>query len=574
MRKITLLFALLITSIGFSQNLITNGDFENGATGWIGGALNVVTENGNSYTSANVVTAANPWDANVSYVLTLEKDKTYKLTYDAWSDNGRTIIAGFGQNHDPWVAHTEVTAIATTVTTYTFTAKFTSDTDANARVLFDMGDQVGFIGIDNVMLEEVAEATAGQEVVQDFENGGLGGVFGASAASIVADPETAGTRGNVAMLSSNSGGEVWQGVNVELLKNVQLTTDKTMMMDVYSTSAITIAPKLVSGADGAPDSTTSVSHTGSGWETLTFTFDQGLDNTVAANGVYGAFVVYYNWDLGTGGYGTQDSRVFYIDNIKGNAVDAPAGATPPTTAAPTPPTRNAWDVISLYSDAYTNAASNFDAGWCGAGSIEEIEIAGNKTQAYKANACQGIVLDTGVDATVFTHMHVDVYIADGTDVTSSVFNLKFVNQPGGAAKEYNFNAASAPALEAGKWISIDVAVDLSTMTGFKEFGITSNVNGKLWYDNLYAYRAATASVDNNALLGFSMYPNPASNLLNISAKETIQNADVFNVLGKKVMSVNVNNTNASLDISNLASGIYLVKYNVGNTTGTAKFIKQ
>ena len=40
------------------------------------------------------------------------------------------------------------------------------------------------------------------------------------------------------------------------------------------------------------------------------------------------------------------------------------------------------------------------------------------------------------------------------------------------------------------------------------------------------------------------------------------------------MSVNVNDTKASIDVSNLSSGIYLIKYNVGNTTGTAKFIKQ
>jgi hypothetical protein len=88
------------------------------------------------------------------------------------------------------------------------------------------------------------------------------------------------------------------------------------------------------------------------------------------------------------------------------------------------------------------------------------------------------------------------------------------------------------------------------------------------------YVAGTASVDNNALLGFSMYPNPANNVLNISAKETIKNADIFNVLGKKVMSVNINKANGSIDVSNLSSGIYLIKYNVNDKVGTAKFIKQ
>jgi hypothetical protein len=84
----------------------------------------------------------------------------------------------------------------------------------------------------------------------------------------------------------------------------------------------------------------------------------------------------------------------------------------------------------------------------------------------------------------------------------------------------------------------------------------------------------TAGVESNVLLGFSMYPNPASNRLNISATETIQNAEIYNILGKNVMSVNVNDTKVSLDISNLASGIYIVKYNANDKIGTAKFIKK
>jgi hypothetical protein len=71
-----------------------------------------------------------------------------------------------------------------------------------------------------------------------------------------------------------------------------------------------------------------------------------------------------------------------------------------------------------------------------------------------------------------------------------------------------------------------------------------------------------------------MYPNPAANKLNISAKEIIQNAAVYNVLGKKVMSLEINKSSESIDISNLASGIYLIKYNVNDKVGTAKFIKQ
>ena len=418
-----------------------------------------------------------------------------------------------------------------------------------------------------------------QEVIQSFEADGAinGDPFGGMAAPVITT-DAGSNASKVLKIVANSATEVWQGINLNLTKNVQLTTTKTMSIDVFSATPITFLVKVNGGVNGAPEAAAAVTHDGNGtWQTLPFTFNTALDGkAAAAEGVYGSFVIHAYWKAGETGFAavTKDERTFYVDNISGIAVDAPTAATAPTTKAPTPPTRNAEDVISLYSDAYTDVAANSDAGWCGGNSFEEIMIEDNATRAWKGNPCQGIVLDAGVDASTFTHLHADIYIADGTDVTSSVFNLKFVQQPGGGALEKNFNAASSPMLEAGKWISIDVAVDLSTFTGFKEFGITSNLNGKVWYDNLYAYKVATASLNDNESLNVSMYPNPTSNRLNISAANTIKNAEIFNVVGKKVMSLDINKNSESIDVSKLASGIYLIKYTIDNAVGTAKFIKQ
>ncbi len=255
--------------------------------------------------------------------------------------------------------------------------------------------------------------------------------------------------------------------------------------------------------------------------------------------------------------------------------------SPPTTAAATPPVRNAWDVISLYSDAYTDVASNFDAGWCGANSVEEVMIAGNATLAWKSNVCQGIVLDAGVDASAFntaagTNLHVDLYIQAGTDVTSKVFNLKFVQQPGGAALEINLNASSTPPLVAGSWLSIDVPVDLTTFTGFKEFGVTSaNLNNIAWYDNLYVYRDATVlSTDDFDLADFSVYPNPTNNVWNVKTNNTIMNSiQVFDMLGKQVLSLNPRSEEAQIDASTLNSGLYFAKIDSNSGSKTIKLIK-
>jgi hypothetical protein len=266
---------------------------------------------------------------------------------------------------------------------------------------------------------------------------------------------------------------------------------------------------------------------------------------------------------------STNGDTFYIDNWYFANVPEPG----PSTAAPTPPERNAADVISLYSDAYTDVASNFDAGWCGASSVSEISVAGNATTAYLANPCQGIVLNDGVDASAFTNLHVDIYIEAGTDLTSSVFNLKFVNQPGGAALEMNLNIASSPALIAGQWLSVDLAVDLTNFTGFKEFGITSNLNNKVWYDNLYAYKGTPLSVGEIDEFNFVTYPNPIENTLNVSAGVVVDAVSIFDLRGREVMRATPNAAAFSLDVADLNKGMYLVTVKAGKQEITTKLVK-
>lgn len=271
--------------------------------------------------------------------------------------------------------------------------------------------------------------------------------------------------------------------------------------------------------------------------------------------------------------GVQDGDETGID-CGGSCAPCVVPPTPPTTAAPTPPNRNASDVISLYSGAYTNVASNFDAGWCGASSVQEVTIASDPTVAWKGNNCQGIDLNTGINASSFTNLHVDVYIEAGTDLTSSVFNLKFVQQPGGAALEINFNVASNPALVAGSWLQIDVPVNLAAFTNFKEFGITSNLNNKLWYDNLYAYKGTALGTDKFETSSVKMYPNPVKNTLTIEANSEIQRVSVYNILGQEVLKASPKSNTATLQTNELQKGVYLVTTEIDGKMSTSKVVKE
>jgi len=146
---------LVISSMGFSQELLINGDFETGdGTGWIGNAVNVVTEMGNSYNAADVTTAGQPFTVNLSQVESMTSGTTYTFSFDAFSDGNRTMVVGIGLNEAPWTAVVETINLTAVSQNFTFdmTANFTS---ANSRVIFDMGADTGFVGIDNVSLIEV-----------------------------------------------------------------------------------------------------------------------------------------------------------------------------------------------------------------------------------------------------------------------------------------------------------------------------------------------------------------------------------------------------------------------------------
>jgi hypothetical protein len=446
-----------------------------------------------------------------------------------------------------------------------------------------------------------------QEVLENFEGTAPStDLFdGFTSATVTANPTNAAEK-SLELITSASG-QSWQGAKLVIENNtIDMTTaDKTMTVDIYSTTPRDFLFKLVDGDIGGSDnnqeSKTAGVHGGSGWETITLDFNVGADTGQPGynppNDKFGSIVFFPLYKAPNDGWEAASETTTFIDNVTAIAggvaetcsdgiqnqdeTGIDCGGTcnacpsPPTTAAPTPPARNTGDVVSIYSGAYDDLPSNFDAGWCGTNSVTEVTIGDNATIQYNGNDCQGIVLTDGVDITSYTNMHVDVYIEAGVDLTSKVFNLKFVQQPGGAALEVNFNAASSPALVAGSWLSIDVPVDLSTFTGFKEFGITAgNLKNQVWYDNLYIYKSATLSVSDNELLNVSMYPNPTASKLNISAASTIKNASIFNVIGKKVMSLNINKNSESIDVSSLASGIYFLKYNVNDKVGTAKFIKQ
>lgn len=181
MKKITFIFSLLTISLGFSQNLLTNGDFETGsAAPWTGNGAgaNVVDDGSttNFVNAALVGAAAEGWQTNLQQVLTLTQAQTYQLTYDAYVDSGTaSMLVGVAENFGGFSGGDTTTPNLTTVSqSFSHNLTFNNATTANGRVFFDMGGTANSgktIFIDNVSLVVVVNTCANG--IQDGDETGV-----------------------------------------------------------------------------------------------------------------------------------------------------------------------------------------------------------------------------------------------------------------------------------------------------------------------------------------------------------------------------------------------------------------
>lgn len=77
-------------------------------------------------------------------------------------------------------------------------------------------------------------------------------------------------------------------------------------------------------------------------------------------------------------------------------------------------------------------------------------------------------------------------------------------------------------------------------------------------------------------LNFEIFPNPTSENVFIQISNSSENASVtfFNYVGKEVLNQKISNATQKINVSNLSTGVYVVKVISEGKTGIKKFIKQ
>ena len=166
-----------------------------------------------------------------------------------------------------------------------------------------------------------------------------------------------------------------------------------------------------------------------------------------------------------------------------NPIAVSASTATAMAEAPTPK-KAAADVISLFSDAYTNVSgADFFPNWGQSTKVSDIPNSGNATKKYENFNYQGITFATPIDAGTMTSLHLDIYPTTETTINVSPINTS----KAGALKE---GSASVGTLIPNQWNSIDIplaaiGVDMSAMD---QFIFKGGTGGSFYLDNLYLWK--------------------------------------------------------------------------------------
>jgi len=230
------------------------------------------------------------------------------------------------------------------------------------------------------------------------------------------------------------------------------------------------------------------------WEEITFDFSASIGNT------YSRLVIIPDFDMA----GRTQENIIYFDNIQVPDGVITGPLPEPTTVPPIPP-HAAVDVISIYSDTYTNIpGTDFNPNWGQSTTVTvDYLAAGNNTLKYENLNYQGTQFASALDVSGYENLHVDFWTPNSTDlgiflISSGPVEVEYLLVPPGTTES---------------WQSLDIpltafaGVNLADVIQFKVDG-----NGTVYFDNWYFWKTpggagtdATLSdlqVDGTTVAGF------------------------------------------------------------------------
>jgi len=599
MKKITLLITLFIATIGFSQTLPFDFSTANHLMSGEGGATTTLVQEG-ANDVLQIVGATQAYDharADFASPLDLSDNANNTITFEIKPVNGTgsgshlvKFESGAGQ------PVTELPFTTTGTDWQTITLNFGSNLGSFATMILfiDFGDSNASSSdtylVDDISVGADAAATCDDGIQNGDETGiDCGGTscdacpdislpLDFSDASQLFTHVGAGDGGSVVLengkLRFNGNGQAYDQAYLDL------TTSFSLIDNANNTFTVTMEPLLVPDgeerthlirASFAGGSAAGIQiegkSIGSAEQDVTFNFG------AAGAEPWDRIIIFM--DFGQQGTGSDYNGIvtnYLISSITLGA-DPVMVQVPPTGAAPTPPARNAADVISIFSkttadvSVYSDIAGVDFPNWGGgSGNVSQEAFEDDLVLKFPAYDYQGVQFPE-TDLSGMTMLHLDIWAQTqgvGLDLIAT----------GGANNRVNITSND------GEWSSVDIplsdftALDLSIIFQMKFYGLNgTNADGTLdiYLDNIYFYTGVPLSLDNNNILNVNLYPNPAKGVVNFSsASNAALDVSVYDMLGKQVLRAEA--VQSQLNISSLNPGMYFVKMTQGSNSSTKKLV--
>ena len=283
------------------------------------------------------------------------------------------------------------------------------------------------------------------------------------------NPGTVNSSSKVLKIEEDAGIEPWAGFFFNLNEKIVFPAgQEAISIDVHSAAPgqnVLLKIEDSSNSDNFKEATVTTTATGA-WEKLVYNFSAEDSNK------YDRIVIITAINITN-----SAETTYYIDNIAFSTPVAVEEVSSPA-AAPTAPSLDAADVMSVFSDSYTDVAgTDFNPNWGQSTQVSTEDLGGNSVLKYASLNYQGTAFASALDVSGYTSIHLDYWTSDST-----ALNFFLISSGEGKEKAKALDVSSL-----GEWKSVDIAltdfsdvVDLADVIQFKVDG-----NGTVFFDNIY-----------------------------------------------------------------------------------------
>ena len=183
-------------------------------------------------------------------------------------------------------------------------------------------------------------------------------------------------------------------------------------------------------------------------------------------------------------------------------------------------------------------------------------------------ACCYLELGSAIDFSTYSSIKMKVW----SPIAGVVMKLKIENQAANLTREVDVINTVANAWEELTFNFPGIVNANSYKRVVFFFNFNNNGAGESYYFDDVKLNT-NLSLQNFSNDKINIFPNPANDLITISSDNLIEAISLYNVLGQEVISSKPNNTQQTIDIAALNSGVYIVKTTIAGVTSSSRIVK-